>query len=409
MPATLLPPNASPLEGCLEQAMARYDDGRDVPIDALWDPHRCPAPLLPWLAWALGVRRWDAQWSGEVKRRVIAGAVPLRRIEGTVGAIRAHLDALGAEYDVVERPGGAPFTAAITLHNSAEVGAAATARLRDQIDDVTRLSVGYTLTLAAGATLAVPVALGAGAATVADFRVPVDGPLFPAGSDARVLAAKATLRRFTLPAARGGVAPLRYALSPALPGGLVRDGRILSGTPIEAAAVTPYTWTATDARGVVATVAVPLGVAFESWRNPGQFSAAPAALRLTWGAPPPVSPWMPPPWWIDGARATWLNFIEVTSAGQVTLSLGPHPAANPLRAAVLPRLRASLTQVSSADGSRVAHAEFGGPADPTAQARDTTEPYVWTPAAAEVAALQAFVRAAAAANQMYVQIWEVAG
>lgn len=166
MPETLLPPNASPLERHLEQAMAHYADGRDVPIDALWDPARCPEALLPWLAWALGVRRWDPAWDADVQRAVIAGAIPLHRIEGTLGALRAHLDAVGAVYDIVERPAGAPFTASITIHNSGAVGLAATNRLRAQIDDVTRLSVAYSMSLSAGA--------GAGAAVVADCRLEVD-------------------------------------------------------------------------------------------------------------------------------------------------------------------------------------------------------------------------------------------
>lgn len=166
MPETLLPPNATALERHLEQSMAHYADGRDVPIDALWDPARCPEALLPWLAWALGVRRWDPDWDADVKRTVIAGAFPLHRIKGTLGALRAHLDAVGAVYDVTERPAGVPFTASITIHNSGAVGLAATNRLRAQIDDVTRLSVEYSMSLSAG--------IGAAGVTVANFRVEVD-------------------------------------------------------------------------------------------------------------------------------------------------------------------------------------------------------------------------------------------
>ena len=52
----------------------------------------------------------------------------------------------------------------------------------------------------------------------------------------------------TLPEAEGdGV--IVYALSPALPDGVERDGRRLSGTPTVEMAVTDYTWTATDADG----------------------------------------------------------------------------------------------------------------------------------------------------------------
>lgn len=174
MPETLLPPSATPLERHAEQAMARYADGRDLPIDALWDPARCPAPLLPWLAWALGVRRWDPEWAEVVQREVIAGAIPLHRMTGTLGALQAHLNAVGAVYDIVERPAGAPFTASITVHNPAQVGAVATRRLQAQIDNITRLSVAHTLTLRAGLGADIAVAAGVGAAAVADWRLPVD-------------------------------------------------------------------------------------------------------------------------------------------------------------------------------------------------------------------------------------------
>ena len=52
----------------------------------------------------------------------------------------------------------------------------------------------------------------------------------------------------TLPEAKGD-GTIVYALSPALPDGVERDGRRLSGTPTAEMAVTDYTWTATDADG----------------------------------------------------------------------------------------------------------------------------------------------------------------
>ena len=59
-----------------------------------------------------------------------------------------------------------------------------------------------------------------------------------------------------LPGARGGDAPLRYGLSPALPDGLSFDEttRVVSGTPAETMASTVYTLTATDADGDAATL-----------------------------------------------------------------------------------------------------------------------------------------------------------
>ena len=176
MPATLLPPNATPLEGHLEQAMAHYEDGRAVPIDVLWDPRRCPAPLLPWLAWALAVRVWSADWDEDTQRQVVAEAIPLHRIEGTVAALRERLDAVGAIYSIEERPGNVPFTARITIFNSAAVGAEATKRLLALLDDVTRYSVLLTATIQAGVALDAPVAASVEAVTVAPWRLVVDVP-----------------------------------------------------------------------------------------------------------------------------------------------------------------------------------------------------------------------------------------
>ena len=101
----LLPPSASPLEVQLEQAMAYFEEGRQVPIDTLWDPARCPPPLLPWLAWALGVRWWRDEWNVATKRAVIAASIGLHRAEGTNGAVREMLDAMGVIYVLTEYQG----------------------------------------------------------------------------------------------------------------------------------------------------------------------------------------------------------------------------------------------------------------------------------------------------------------
>lgn len=78
----------------------------DVPIDRLWDPARCPKALLPWLAWTLAVEDWDVDWPEWRKREVVAGAVALHRLRGTVAAVRRVLELTGyGSARIVERWG----------------------------------------------------------------------------------------------------------------------------------------------------------------------------------------------------------------------------------------------------------------------------------------------------------------
>ena len=176
MAAVLLPPNASPLERALEQSMARQGDERDVDIDRLWRPYECPVAVLPFLAWALGVQRWDPGWPEATRRHVAADAIAVHRLRGTLGAIEAALDEIGAVYDIEERPGGINFTMAIAIYNSSTLlGTTDTARIGEYIDDVKRYSVHYTIALTASLRhSSILVAAGAAAVQVADFTLEVD-------------------------------------------------------------------------------------------------------------------------------------------------------------------------------------------------------------------------------------------
>lgn len=94
MTNSLLPPSTTPLERDVEQATDRTVD---VPFDALWDTDRIPAHLLPWLAWALGVRQWSDAWSEQRKRDEVAAALIIRRHAGTLGALRQVIDTQNVE------------------------------------------------------------------------------------------------------------------------------------------------------------------------------------------------------------------------------------------------------------------------------------------------------------------------
>lgn len=179
MVARLLPPNASPLEFDLEQAMAVHGEGeaRDVAIGSLWDPCRCPEALLPWIAWGLGVKRWDPDWPEATRREVVKNAIAFHRERGTLKAVKRVLDDIGAVYDIEENPAGVRHTMAISVRNSnALLGTTDTATIRDYIDDAKRFSVHFTLAVSSSLDETdIVVAIGATGVQVADFALTIDG------------------------------------------------------------------------------------------------------------------------------------------------------------------------------------------------------------------------------------------
>jgi phage tail P2-like protein len=107
-PPDLLPPNSTSQERALSKTTARVGD---VPmqIKQVWNPQTCPAGILPWLAWAMSVDEWDANWTEQQKRDAIAASVQVHRTKGTIGAVRRALQALGYEVLVNENT-GTPYT-----------------------------------------------------------------------------------------------------------------------------------------------------------------------------------------------------------------------------------------------------------------------------------------------------------
>jgi phage tail P2-like protein len=109
---TLLPYNRSPLERELEVVTARSATV-EAPLNTLWNPWECPASVLPWLAWAVGVREWSAAWPEARQRRVVAAAMGIRRRAGTAAAVREAVESLdieGVEYSEWHEYGGQPGT-----------------------------------------------------------------------------------------------------------------------------------------------------------------------------------------------------------------------------------------------------------------------------------------------------------
>lgn len=114
----LLPPNASPLERAAAEALAEIQRV-PVPLRDLWRPATCPAHLLPYLAWAFNVDRWDPTWSEAAKRDVIGSAFYVQQRKGTISALRRVVEPLGYLLEVVEwwetSPEGVPGTFALRI------------------------------------------------------------------------------------------------------------------------------------------------------------------------------------------------------------------------------------------------------------------------------------------------------
>ncbi len=89
-------------------------DVTDIPVDlnTLWSPDTCPVHLLPYLAWAFSVDRWDRNWPEETKRQVIRDAWLIHRHKGTISALRRAIEPLGYLIRVSEwwEFGGEPGT-----------------------------------------------------------------------------------------------------------------------------------------------------------------------------------------------------------------------------------------------------------------------------------------------------------
>lgn len=114
----LLPPNASQLEVRAAQALAQIEHV-PVPIRELINPDLCPVELLPYLAWAFSVDRWEESWAAATKRKVIKSAHFVHAHKGTIGALRRVVEPLGYVVNITEwwqeQPEGTPGTFRIEI------------------------------------------------------------------------------------------------------------------------------------------------------------------------------------------------------------------------------------------------------------------------------------------------------
>ncbi|WLI08326.1 phage tail protein I [Pseudomonas sp. FP597] len=114
----LLPGNATPLERQAAQALAQIQRV-PIPLRQLCNPNTCPIDLLPYLAWAFSVDRWDSKWTEAAKRAAIRSSHYIHSRKGTIGALRRVVEPLGYLIEVLEwwqtTPEGVPATFALKV------------------------------------------------------------------------------------------------------------------------------------------------------------------------------------------------------------------------------------------------------------------------------------------------------
>lgn len=173
---SLLPLNSTPLERAIE---ATFAETTLIPLRTLYNPDTCPVHLLPHLAWAWSVDRWDPAWPEPVKRAAIKASFYIHKHKGTIGALRRVVEPLGYLIEVLEwwqtLPVGVPGTFAL------KVGVLDTGiteemyreldRLIDDAKPVSRQLTGLAISLETQGNLNISVALYEG--DVIDVYPPV--------------------------------------------------------------------------------------------------------------------------------------------------------------------------------------------------------------------------------------------
>lgn len=88
-------------------------------IAELINPDRCPAHLLPYLAWTFSVDKWDESWSEEVKRIAIKQSYFVHKHKGTIAAVKRVIEPIGYLVELKEwfqtQPQGKAGTFSLTV------------------------------------------------------------------------------------------------------------------------------------------------------------------------------------------------------------------------------------------------------------------------------------------------------
>lgn len=113
---SLLPLNSTQLERAME---ATFFEKTIIPLRDLYNADTCPVHLLPHLAWAWSVDRWDYRWTEATKRAAIKASYYIHAHKGTIGALRRVVEPLGYLIEIIEWfkmvPEGTPGTFALKV------------------------------------------------------------------------------------------------------------------------------------------------------------------------------------------------------------------------------------------------------------------------------------------------------
>lgn len=117
---TLLPNGSSVLERRAAEILKSAVENPIIIADLI-NPDKCPAHLLPYLAWAFSVDKWDESWSEEVKRIAIKQSFFIHKHKGTIAAVRRVVEPIGYLVDLKEWFNTSPMGEAGTFSLTIEV------------------------------------------------------------------------------------------------------------------------------------------------------------------------------------------------------------------------------------------------------------------------------------------------
>ncbi len=143
---SVLPEQRTTLEVAFEAIGFERYEAIVASFGNLLDPATCPAALLPWLAWSLGMDIWDPNWTEEQMRDAILRHGSVMRRRGTKQSLKDAIAPWGATLEVVEwwEPGAlntTPYTFVVRVTE----GQATLAAIRTAIDRTKPARAHYTL------------------------------------------------------------------------------------------------------------------------------------------------------------------------------------------------------------------------------------------------------------------------